>query len=94
MPYKAHRHGDNRACGATTVVEGQSSLYVNNKLWAVDNDPNTHSNGNLKPSGSSLYINNKLVIVHRPDIAKSADQQDHDPVQTQTAEGSGDTFAY
>lgn len=65
----AHRHDDLRTCGATTVVSGQSTVFVNNKLWAVDNDENSHGGGGLNPSGTTVFIENKLVIVNAPDDA-------------------------
>lgn len=90
----AHRQGDPRACGASTVVVGQSTVFVNGKLWAVDNDPNTHGNGNLLPGGpTTVTINGKPVIVNTPDPVKKKDNQDH-LGSAKTAGGSGDTFAY
>lgn len=93
MPFAAHRHGDLRACSATTVVIGQSTVFVNNKLWAVKDDPNTHIEGGLIPTGTTVFVENKLVIVHTPDLAK-IDGAGHVMTQDQTAQGSGDTFAY
>jgi uncharacterized Zn-binding protein involved in type VI secretion len=58
-----HRQDDSRICEATTIVTGQSSVFVNGKLWSVDGDPNTHINGQLIASGTTVKINNKLVIV-------------------------------
>jgi uncharacterized Zn-binding protein involved in type VI secretion len=92
MP-KVHRDGDARVCGAVTVVEGQSSVYVNGKLWAVEGDPNSHNEGRLIASGSSVYINGKKVIVHAPDDA-TADLAGHPPATTKTAEGSGSVYTY
>jgi len=60
---KAHRHGDARACGATTIVSGQTTVYVNTKLWAVDDDVNTDGDGGLNPAGTTVKINNKKVVV-------------------------------
>lgn len=60
----AHRQDDSRACGATTIVSGQATVFVNNKLWAVAGDPNTHGSGALIASGSTVRINNKLVIIN------------------------------
>lgn len=96
MPYKAHRHGDARACGATTVVVGQSTCYVNNKLWSVDGDPNTpHGAGNLDANDTeTCFIENIPVVVHTPDPGKIADNFPHSPFETRTGEGSPDTFAY
>jgi uncharacterized Zn-binding protein involved in type VI secretion len=58
-----HRQDDSRACGATTIVTGQSSVFVNGKLWSVAGDPNTDGNGQLIASGTTVKINNILVIV-------------------------------
>lgn len=92
MP-KAHRHADLRACGATTVVAGQGSVTVNGRLWAVDNDPNTHGEGGLIPSGASVTIAGKRVIVHRPDQAK-IDGLLHVGSQDETASASSSVSAY
>lgn len=90
----AHRHGDSRACGATTVVSGQSTVFVNDKLWAVLDDPNTHGNGGLiNTTGSTVFIEGKPVIVNGPDLAK-VDNAGHVGSQDQTAAGSSNVFAY
>ena len=39
----AHRDRDRRFCGAKTIVTGQSSVLVNNKLWAVEGDRDTNN---------------------------------------------------
>lgn len=97
MPYKAHRHGDSRICGATTVVQNQSSVYVNGKLWAVLATENSHGNGGLiNSTGTTIEIENKPVIVHGPDVANPDDLC---PVGSphcnpETAEGSDDVQAY
>ena len=41
--FGAHRQDDLRTCGAKTVVVGQSSVFVNNKLWAVEGDICDHA---------------------------------------------------
>lgn len=93
----AHRHGDARICGATTVVAGQGTTYVDGRLWAVIGDPNTHGDGGLIPTGSSVFIQSKLIIVNTPDHAQIDDLciplggPHCDPM---TAAGSGATFAY
>ena len=89
----AHRHGDFRACGATTVVSGQSTIFVNGELWAVDGDKNTHGEGGLQPSGSTVFIEGQLVIVNTPDLG-SGDLSGHNAVETRTSEGSPDVSAY
>lgn len=90
----AHRHNDLRKCGANTVVEGQSTVFVNGKLWAVDHDPNTHGDGNLKPSGATVFAGGKKVIVHAPDTTYVPDLLAHPPGPADTAEGSGNVTAY
>ena len=67
---QVHRNTDSRICGASTIVVGQSTVFVNSLLWAVDNDPNSHGAGGLIPGGNTVRINGKSVIVHRPDNAK------------------------
>ena len=60
----AHRQDDNRSDGDKTVVTGQSTVFVNGKLWAVENDQDTSGNGQLISSvGSTVTINGKKVIV-------------------------------
>lgn len=94
MP-RVHRDTDDRICGAITIVVGQSTVYSNNLLWAVKDDPNSHGNGGLIPSGSTVFIENKLIIVHEPD---DANPDDNCPptihCNPQTAEGSPDVYTY
>lgn len=93
----AHLHGDSRTCGATTVVVGQSTVYVNDKLWAVEGDINTDGNGQLIATQSTVIVEDKKVIVNTPDHAQQDDKcipigPPHcDPF---TAAGSDDTNAY
>lgn len=93
----AHLNGDLRVCGAVTVVSGQSTVFVNGQLWAVEGDPNSHGGGALIPSGSTVLIEGKPVIVHAPDSA-AADALC--PIvgpphcAPATAEGSGNVGAY
>jgi len=65
----AHCNGQLRVCGATTVVEGQENVWVNDELWAVDEDPNSHGNGNLVSGSLNVFINDRLVINNSPDEA-------------------------
>jgi hypothetical protein len=62
MP-RAHRQGDQRFCGSVTVVSGQSTVYINGVLAAVEGDESTHEFGGLIAGSSGTYINNKRVIV-------------------------------
>ena len=59
----AHRETDSRACGATTIAIGQSTVFVNGKLWSVEGDPNTDGGGGLVASETTVKINNIPVIV-------------------------------
>ena len=86
-----HRDGDLRACGATTVVVGQSFVTVNGKLWAVAGDINSHGDGQLINSQSYITINNKYVILQgdhanpddlAPDILDGGLTPHDDPIAT------------
>ncbi len=91
----AHRDGDSRQCGATTTVVGQGTVFVNDQLWSVVGDPNTHGSGELigLAAGSTVFINDINVIVHAPDPA-APDNLEHPPPPTDTNEGSGNVNAY
>lgn len=91
MP-KAHRDADSRVCGATTVVQNQSTVFVNGKLWAIKDTVNDHGNGQLiNSTGDTVFVEGIPVIVHGPDHAKPDNAGHPDPM---TAEGSPDVFAY
>jgi hypothetical protein len=97
MAKAAHIHGHSRACGATTVVTGQSTVYVNDQLWAVVGDRNTHGGGPLtNTTGSTIFVENKNIIVHGPDktTGDCVDPKHNAPDENETAQGSGDTFCY
>jgi len=68
-----HLHGHSRVCGATTIVIGQSSVFVNSRLWAVLGDVCTHGNGQLINTGHTVFIAGIPVIVHAPDPAAAND---------------------
>jgi uncharacterized Zn-binding protein involved in type VI secretion len=90
----AHRNSDSRFCGATTVVSGQSSVFVNGLLWAVEGDENTHGNGDLiAVVGSTVKINGKKVIVAVGDTA-SPDNATHTPSQVDPQGHSDNVSAY
>lgn len=97
MSIKAHRNGDSRNCGATTVVQNQSTVFVNGRLWAVQASQNSHGAGGLIASGTTVFVEGKNVIVHSPD---SASQDNLCPplggnhCNPKTAQGSDDVFAY
>ena len=87
----AHRNSDLRACGAQTIVQGQSTVTVNGKLWAVKGDPESHGNGELINTFTGVYIHGIPVIVNTPDPA-TVDDATHS--NTQTAQGSPNVYAY
>jgi uncharacterized Zn-binding protein involved in type VI secretion len=58
-----HRNGDSRACGAATIVAGQSTVFVEGKLFSVQGDPNSDGGGSLIASGSTVRVNNIPIIV-------------------------------
>jgi len=91
----AHRHGDPRICGATTVVTGQSTVTVDGKLWAVKGDPNTDGGGGLiNTTGSSVTINGIPVIVDGPDNADSDILLIFPHDNPKTAGGAASVFCY
>jgi len=60
-----HRNGDSRACGAATVVAGQSTVHANGQLISVAGDPNTHGGGALAASVNpgTIFIEGKELVV-------------------------------
>jgi hypothetical protein len=68
-----HRNNDLRSCGAKTIVVGQSKVYANGELVAVNGDPNTHGNGGLIAGSRRVFINGKAVVNHTPDGANPDD---------------------
>ena len=65
----AHRDGDARACGATTIVAGQSFVTIDGKLWSVDGDNNTDGGGAVHHSQSYITIGGIYAIL----VGDSAD---------------------
>lgn len=71
MSAPIHRNTDSRICGASTVVVGNSTVFANSLLVSVNNDPNTHTNGNLIAACRNVYVENKMVVNHTPDMAQA-----------------------
>lgn len=89
----AHRQDDSRNCGAKTIVSGQSTVYVNGKLWSVENDEEDHGHGELvSASAGTVLIGGKKVIV-KTDHAL-IDDAGHPPPETYPLEASGNVEAY
>ena len=68
MP-QIHRHSDPRVCGATTIASGQSSVFANGLLVAVNGDQNTHGGGALIAACKNVFIGGKMVVNNSPDNA-------------------------
>lgn len=69
MSIPIHRHGDKRACGATTIVTGQGTVYANSRLVSVNADPNDHGAGALNAKCKQVFVNSKMVVI----VGNSAD---------------------
>jgi len=99
MP-RSHRDTDSRFCGATTIVTGQSTVYVNNLLQSVEGDKDTHCNaGDLIAvyGPKNYYVENKLAICAVGDSAAPDFQGcvDAHPTGATNPKGhSNDTFIY
>lgn len=95
MAFKAHRNNDPRVCGAVTVVQNQSTVYVNGELWAVRGSFNSHGNGGLiNSTGDTIIIEGKPIIVHGPDAANPDDLEVSPHDVPSTAGGSDDVSSY
>lgn len=92
----AHRNTDARKCGGQTTVVGQSTVFVNDELWAVDGDTCTHGAGPLKAvtGGQNVYVEDKLVIVATGDTVSGPDNANHQVGQADPQQASSDVFAY
>ena len=62
MTNPVHRDTDSRVCGATTTSQQGKQVYVNNLLWAIDGDPNSHGGGSLIAATNSVYIGGVAVV--------------------------------
>ena len=87
-----HRDTDPRNCGALTIVVGNSTVYANDLLIAVDGDINTHGHGELIASGTTVFIHGILVIID-DDIAQ-IDDAFHVGAADAANGGSPDVEAY
>jgi len=94
MNVPVHRDTDSRVCGASTIVQGQSNVYVNNLLASVKGDPNSHKKGELLASvnDGTVFVNGKLLVLKGSDA--SPDKIGSKPHDKPKAVGaSGDVFA-
>jgi hypothetical protein len=68
MP-KVHRETDPRSCGATTVVNINTTVFANFLLVAVNTNPNTHGGGPLIAGSRSVFAHGILTVNNSPDGA-------------------------
>ncbi len=99
MP-KAHRDKvDTRICGALTDVGNQSTVFVNDQLWAVRGSGCNHSahpaGALINTTGDTVFVESIPVIVHGPDHAFPNDFHPLSPhCDPYTNSGSPNVFAY
>lgn len=87
-----HRNLDSRLCGARTDATGQSTVYVDGVLVAVEGDIDNHSKGGaLKPTNNSVYVNGKkLSAIGDPALTDTVGDQTHH--NTNAKDGSTAVF--
>jgi hypothetical protein len=56
-----HRDTDLRVCGARTVSAQTRNVYVNNLLWSIDKDLNSHGEGALVAATNNVFIGGIMV---------------------------------
>lgn len=100
MP-KAHREDDLRFCDAKTWVINQSTVFVNDKLWAVEGDLDDHCEmGALIAvyGPPSVKIEDKYVICAVGDEAEPDYENcgipEHPTGATNPKTGSPDVYVY
>lgn len=93
MNIPVHRVGDDRVCGAVTVLNGNTTVFANNQLIAVDGDTNSHGSGELIAHSNHFYCHGILVVNHTADSAHPDNLCPPEPHCTpSTAEGSPDVW--
>ncbi|MAV94442.1 MAG: hypothetical protein CMA31_02005 [Euryarchaeota archaeon] len=69
MTIPVHRITDARICGAKTEPAGNSDVFANNLLVAVNGDPNSHGGGGLIAHSNQVFADNILTVNHTADTA-------------------------
>lgn len=82
-----HRENDQRYCGASTISEGQSKVFVAGQKVAVVGDPETHGEGRFIDNAHKMLIAGKRIITI-DDLAE-ADLASHPTGPTNAATGHG-----
>lgn len=62
MTISVHRDTDSRSCGATTDSAQGRNVYVNNLLWSINGDPNSHGSGSLIADVNEVYIGGIMTV--------------------------------
>lgn len=62
MSISVHRDTDSRACGASTVSAQSKNVFVNNLLWSINGDPNSHGGGNLIAAVNQVFIGGIMCV--------------------------------
>lgn len=95
---QVHRETDSRHCGAQTIVNGQSTFFVNGLKASVEGDLDTHNmqGALISQSPGSFFIEGKKVIVASMDRAApdSIGLIKHPFSPTDPKQGSNDMFMY
>ena len=95
-----HRENDSRSEMSKTQVVGQQTVFVNGKLWAVEQDMDNDGMGQLiSKSPGTVYINGKKIIVKdmddsSPDSLCGMMGQHPEHCHPHPVEGSPDVFCY
>ena len=85
MP-QVHRESDVRYCGASTIVEGQSKVFINGRLVSVVGDPESHGEGRFQDNAHKVLISGKRIIT--VDDVAEGDLAGHPTGPTNAATGS------
>lgn len=88
-----------RYCGALTQVTGQSTVFVNGVLAAVEGDKDTHEDGGSliqRYGGGNIFINGKKLIVSMGDTAAPDSENGiiHPFSPTDPFQGNAQVIAY
>jgi hypothetical protein len=91
-----HRQDDDRACQAKTQVTGQSSVYANGKLYAVEGDQEDHGGGALEAryGGKNVFAEGIRIIVGKMADKGGGDSALHPFAPTDPKGASENVFAY
>jgi uncharacterized Zn-binding protein involved in type VI secretion len=92
----AHLNGNDRTCSGTTIVSGQSKVFVNGELWAVEGDLCSHGAGALIADygNGKVRINDKKVIVVGAGSAADNFSPPHLPPLPRPKGGGTKVFGY